>query len=195
MLAENDGFCRTLRPGQQNYSMVIDKVEPSYRKGDAMRLYIKDEQGKYVPATTKDILKEGRNCATATLRRGKKFISSSEEAKDSITSKLQHYQREVFGCLFLDSKHRILEWSELFFGTINSATVHPREVVKEALRLNAASVVFAHNHPSGSSEISPQDIDLTNRLTEILKIIDVKVLDHIVVGDTAVSFSDMGLMK
>ena len=160
-----------------------------------MKLYIRDEQGGYYPTTTKDIIKEGRNCASAQLRRGKEIVSSSTEAKEAIASKFQSQEREIFGCLFLDSRNRVLSWIELFLGTINSAQIYPREVVKEALRLNAASVIFAHNHSEGSSEISPQDIDLTNKLQEILKVVDVRVLDHIVVGDTTVSFSDMGLMK
>ena len=160
-----------------------------------MKLYIRDEQGGYYPATTKDIIKEGRNCASTQLRRGKEIVSSSAEAKEAIASKFQSQEREIFGCLFLDSRNRVLSWIELFLGTINSAQIYPREVVKEALRLNAASVIFAHNHPSGDTTPSPQDIDLTHKLQEILKVVDVRVLDHIVVGDTTVSFSDMGLMK
>jgi len=160
-----------------------------------MKFYIRDEQGDYSPATTQDIIKEGRNYASSLLGRGKEFISSSADAKEAIASKFQSQEREVFGCLFLDSRNRVLSWIELFFGTINSTTVHPREVVKEALRLNAASVIFAHNHPSGDSSPSSQDIDLTKTLQDILKVIDVRVLDHLVVGDMTVSFSDLGLMK
>ena len=81
----------------------------------------------------------------------------------------------------------------MFQGTIDSTTVYPREVVKEALRLNAAKVILAHNHPSGNTDPSPQDIELTKKLKEILKIIDVKVLDHIVVGDDVTSFTDNGI--
>jgi DNA repair protein RadC len=160
-----------------------------------MKFYIKDEQGGYCPATPKDIIKEGRNYASSLLCRGKKFVGSSVEAKEAIAGKFQAQEREIFGCLFLDNKNRILAWIELFLGTINATTVYPREVVKESLRLNAASVVFAHNHPSGDSSPSSQDIDLTHRLQEILKVVDVKVLDHLVVGDTIASLSDMGLMK
>ena len=81
----------------------------------------------------------------------------------------------------------------MFQGTIDSTTVYPREVVKEALRLNATKVILAHNHPSGNSDPSPQDIELTKKLKEILQIIDVKVLDHIIVGDEITSFADMGI--
>jgi DNA repair protein RadC len=83
----------------------------------------------------------------------------------------------------------------MFRGSINYATVHPREVVKEALRLNAAAVILAHNHPSGDNSPSPQDIDLTHKLKNILQVIDVRVLDHLVVGEEVNAFSDLGLLN
>ncbi|MDD3816044.1 MAG: JAB domain-containing protein [Desulfocapsaceae bacterium] len=158
-----------------------------------MQLFIKDEQGQYITATTPEIIKEGRSRTRSTLKKGSEFIGGSQAAKEAIASKISSYQHEVFGCLFLDTKNCILEWKEMFQGTIDSTTVYPREVVKEALRLNAAKVILAHNHPSGNTDPSPQDIELTIKLKEILKIIDVKVLDHIVVGDDLTSFTDMGI--
>jgi DNA repair protein RadC len=83
----------------------------------------------------------------------------------------------------------------MFRGSVNAATVHPREVVKEALRLNAAAVVLAHNHPSGDSTPSPQDIELTRKLKDILKVIDVRVLDHLIVGHEITSMADLGLVN
>lgn len=159
-----------------------------------MNLFVQDEKGQYITAPPQEIIRMGRSLCRSTLKRGFDFIGNSESAKEAIASKISTYQHEVFGCLFLNTKHRILKWVVMFQGTINSTTVYPREVVKEALRLNAAAVVLAHNHPSGDTTPSRQDIDLTNKLKEILKVIDVIVLDHIVVGDTIVSFSDMGLM-
>jgi DNA repair protein RadC len=158
-----------------------------------MKLFIQDEQGQYITATTPEIIKEGRSRTRSTLKKGSEFIGGSQAAKEAIASKISSYQHEVFGCLFLDTKNCILEWKEMFQGTIDSTTVYPREVVKEALRLNAAKVILAHNHPSGNTDPSPQDIELTKKLKEILKIIDVKVLDHIVVGDDLTSFTDMGI--
>jgi len=158
-----------------------------------MKLFIQDEQGQYVTATTREIIKEGRSRTRTTLKRGSDFIGSSQAAKEAIALKIHFYQHEVFGCLFLDTKNCVIEWKEMFHGTIDSTTVYPREVVKEALQLNASKVIFAHNHPSGNSDPSPQDIDLTKKLKEILKIIDVKVLDHIVVGDELTSFTDRGI--
>jgi DNA repair protein RadC len=86
----------------------------------------------------------------------------------------------------------VLAWQEMFRGSVNCATVHPREVVKEALRLNAAAVVLAHNHPSGDSTPSPQDIELTKKLKDILQVIDVRVLDHLIVGHEVTALSDTG---
>lgn len=159
-----------------------------------MKLFVRDETGEYHPATTLIILKESRSRTQSALRKGVS-ITSSETAKDAIAVKFLNYpEREVFGCLFLDAQHRVIEWKELFFGTINVNTVYPREVVKAAMQLNAASVVFAHNHPSGSIKPSPQDIELTKTLAEILKVIDVRVLDHLIIGDSVNSMADNGLM-
>ena len=113
-----------------------------------MILFIQNEQGQYTPATSKMIIKEGRCRTRAALKKGTDYIGSTEDAKEAISTLLIKKQYEVFGCLFLDCNHRIIKWREMFFGTIDSTVVHPREVVKEALRVNAASVVLAHNHPS-----------------------------------------------
>lgn len=158
-----------------------------------MELFVRDEQGQYTTATTPVIIKEGRTRTRSTLKRGYENIGNSQAAKEAIASKIYSYQHEVFGCLFLDTKNYVLEWKEMFQGTINHNTIHPREVVKEALRLNAAKVILAHNHPSGNTDPSKDDIDLTLKLKEILKVIDVAVLDHIIVGDDLLSFSEKGL--
>ena len=101
----------------------------------------------------------------------------------------------MFTCLYLDNQHRVVKLEELFSGTIDGAAVYPREVVKRCLRHNAAAVIFAHNHPSGVAEPSQADIAITRRLAAALNTIDVRVLDHIVVGrNEAVSFAERGLM-
>lgn len=102
--------------------------------------------------------------------------------------------REVFSVLYLDNRHRVLGLEEMFFGTIDTASVHPREVVKAALRHNAAAVIFAHNHPSGVPEPSRADELLTRRLKDALALVDIRVLDHFVVGDgDPVSMAERGL--
>lgn len=109
--------------------------------------------------------------------------------------KLGALEREVFGALFLDSQHRLIEYRELFFGTLDSATVHPREVLRAALDLNAAAVILAHNHPSGVAEPSRADLALTERLRSVLGLVDIRLLDHlVVVSDRAVSLAERGLL-
>jgi DNA repair protein RadC len=156
-------------------------------------LYIQDQGGKYLPAPKETILSEARRLGSNQLRRGA-VIHCSEKAKEAIGQKLFSHPHEMFACLFLDATHRVLAFAEMFRGSINCATVYPREVVKEALRLNAAAVIFAHNHPSGDSKPSSQDIELTRKLSDILKVVDVRVLDHLVVGETVVSMADAGFL-
>jgi len=124
----------------------------------------------------------------------KDAFCSSEATKDFLRFKLAGYEREVFAVMLLDNQHKLIDYVELFFGTINAASVYPREVVKAVLAENAAAVIFAHNHPSGEAEPSQADIAITKRLKDALALIDVQVLDHIVIGETATSFAERGLL-
>jgi DNA repair protein RadC len=108
--------------------------------------------------------------------------------------KLSEKQHEVFAVLFLDTRHGVIQYLELFRGTVDGSSVHAREVVKEALACNAAAVIFCHNHPSGVSEPSTADENITKRLKDSLALIDVRVLDHIVVGNDIVSFAERWLL-
>jgi DNA repair protein RadC len=110
-------------------------------------------------------------------------LSDVNMTKRFLKQQLRGYQHEVFACLWLDNKHRMIAFEELFRGTIDTAAVYPREVVKQALHYNAAAVIFAHNHPSGLPQASQADIHLTKHLTDALKLVDIRVLDHIVIGD------------
>ncbi len=157
-------------------------------------LFVKDQSGDYQPAPKEIIFTEAKRLSSSQLRRGA-YINSSNAAKAAVQNRLSNNEHEQFACLFLDSTHRLLSFKEMFRGSVNCATVHPREVVKEALRLNASAVVLAHNHPSGNTTPSPQDIELTKKLKKILKVIDVTVLDHLVVGDDVTSMADMGHMS
>lgn len=122
-------------------------------------------------------------------------LTSSELTRQYLRARLRHYEHEVFACLYLDNQHRVVKLEELFSGTIDGAAVYPREVVKRCLHNNAAAVIFAHNHPSGIAEPSQADIGITARLKAALNTIDVRVLDHIVVGRCeAVSFAERGLL-
>jgi len=121
--------------------------------------------------------------------------ASPQEVRDYLRLQMAHLEHEVFGILFLDTANRLIEYREMFTGTIDSASVYPREVVKAALLVNAASVIFAHNHPSGVSEPSRADKSITDRLVSALSLIDIRVLDHIIVaGDSTLSFAEQGLL-
>lgn len=140
------------------------------------------------------VLEMGRRHLAATLNRGN-ALESPQAVKDYLTSRLRHQPREVFACLFLDNKHRVIEYEALFFGTINAASVYPREVVRKALEHNAAAVILSHNHPSGVAEPSLADEQITRKLAGALDAIDVRVLDHMVIGDgETVSFAERGLI-
>jgi DNA repair protein RadC len=97
-------------------------------------------------------------------------------------------------CLFLDNRNRVITFEKMFYGTIDGASVYPREVVRMALKTNAAAVIFAHNHPSGVAEPSQADEQITQRLKEALALVDIRVLDHLIVGDEVVSFAERGLL-
>lgn len=122
-------------------------------------------------------------------------LTSSESAKRFIALALRDKPSEVFACLYLDTQHRVLAFEELFQGTLDAASVYPREVVRRVIDHRAAAVIFCHNHPSGSQEPSQADILITRRLAEALKLIDVRVLDHfIVAGQYVSSFAERGLL-
>lgn len=139
-------------------------------------------------------LEIGRRHLGETLNRGA-ALASSRDTRSYLQACLRDRSYEVFCALYLDNRHRVITFEELFQGTLNGTAVYPREVVKHALRHNAAAVIFAHNHPSGVAEPSRADEVLTLRLKEALALVDIQVLDHIVVGDgEMVSFSERGLL-
>ena len=122
-------------------------------------------------------------------------LHSSALTRDYLRCRMRSYDREVFLCLFLDNQNRVSAVEELFFGTIDGATVHPRIVVDRALFHNAAALIFAHNHPSGVAEPSQADIGITRRLKNALGLIDIRTLDHFVVGDVEIiSLAERGLI-
>ena len=128
------------------------------------------------------------------LRLGPAMIAP-DATRTFLTAQLRDRPYEVFCCLHLDNRHRLIAFEELFRGTIDGASVHPREVVRQALAHNAAAVILAHNHPSGVAEPSPADELITQRLKEALALVDIRVLDHLIVGDgRCVSFAEQGLM-
>jgi DNA repair protein RadC len=121
-------------------------------------------------------------------------LTSPQDGKNYAKLQIALYEHEVFACIFLDSRNRVIAFEKLFRGTIDCASVYPREVVKACLSHNAAAVIFAHNHPSGATEPSQADIQITERLKNALQLIDITVLDHLIVGEDVVSFAERGLL-
>lgn len=122
-----------------------------------------------------------------------KAITAPADSVEFLRHKLGGKDHEVFAVLFLDTRHQVIQFEELFRGTIDTSAVYPREVVKQALLLNAATVIFSHNHPSGVAQPSTSDIAITRRLKEACALLDIRVLDHIIIaGSSSYSFAEHG---
>ena len=157
-------------------------------------LLVRDVEGTYRDAHPEEVLQAALGIIGQRVTRGTP-LSSPTTAREFVTLRLGALEHEVFAVLFLDAQNRLIEYSELFRGTATQTSVYPREVVKEALVRNAVAVILAHNHPSGSAEPSRADEYLTKTLKTALALVDVRVLDHIVVGGaTIVSFAERGLL-
>ena len=139
------------------------------------------------------VLEMARRHLGEDLKR-KHALTSPDDTRRYLQSLMRDFEHEVFGCLMLDNKHRVIAFRPMFNGSISSASVYPREVVKRALADNAAAVILAHNHPSGVAEPSQSDIHITRRLVEALELVDIRVLDHFIIGDEVVCFSERGLI-
>jgi len=140
------------------------------------------------------VLEMSRRYLQSGLEKGN-ALENPQQVRDFLSSRMRHQSREVFACLFLDNKHRVICFEELFWGTINASAVYPREVISKALQHNAAAVILAHNHPSGVAEPSMADRQITSKLQQLLEGVEVRVLDHMVVGDREViSFAEQGLL-
>ncbi len=157
-------------------------------------LAVKDLLGDYRPANPDEILSAAKEVISHRFRRGV-CITAPLMSIDLFRQKLVLREQEVFAALFLDNKHRVIIYEELFYGTIDSASVHPRIVAQRALQHNAAAVIVAHNHPSGVAEPSRADESITLRLKEALTLVEVRLLDHIVVGDDkCISLAERGVI-
>ncbi len=160
---------------------------------------VEDRLSGLTPADLNDV--EKQSVITLAMKvlsikhRAGRVLSKPDETRDFLRLRLADYRNEVFGCLFLDNRHRIIAVRELFQGTIDGASVYPRVVVQQAMEVNAAAMVFFHNHPSGVAEPSHADEAITRRLKDALALVDVRVLDHFVVSaGESVSFAERGLL-
>lgn len=192
-------FLRTGVAGRSAVDLARDLLE---RFGD-LRTLLRADMGSFCEAhglgratyvQLQAVMEMAKRHLLQQLQRGDP-LESPAATRAFLCSRLRDYHHEVFACLFLDNRHRVIAFEELFRGTIDGASVPPREVVKRALQLNAAAVIFAHNHPSGVAEPSEADKRLTERLRDALGLLDIRVLDHFVVGDgSPVSFAERGLI-
>ena len=145
-------------------------------------------------ASDDEVIAGARTILERSFRR-RTSLSSPRMARDFLAMRYSLTEHELFVVLFLDNRHRLIECSEMFRGTIDGASVHPREVVKAALQKNAAAVILVHNHPSGVAEPSQADEIITSRLREALALVDIRVVDHLIVaGGATVSLAERGLV-
>lgn len=192
-------FLRTGIPGKTAVDLARELLQTSGGLRQLLALDAKQfchqpglGEAKY--ALMQAVLEMGRRYLFQALEQGEE-LSSPQAVRQYLTARLRHQDRELFSCLFLDNRHCVIRCEDLFQGTIDGASVYPREVVKRAMALNAAAVIFAHNHPSGVAEPSSADQRLTHRLVKALELVDIRVLDHMVVGETeVVSFAERGLL-
>lgn len=139
-------------------------------------------------------INKAKKILASKLKKGHKLCSPND-VRDYITLKLGMLEHEVFCVLFLNNQNQVLQFDEVFSGTVNETPVYPREIVKRALYHNAASVILVHNHPSGETEPSSADMNVTSRLQKALKLIDIEVLDHMIVaGSKITSFAERGIL-
>jgi len=192
-------FLRTGIPGKTAVDLARDLLASTGGLRQLLALSTKDfcdnpglGLAKYTQLQA--VLEMGRRHLFQGIQKGA-ALSSPQMVKHYLQSRLRHQQREVFCCLFMDNRHCVIACEDLFLGTIDGASVYSREVVKRALELNAAAIIFAHNHPSGVAEPSMADQRLTQQLVKALELVDIRVLDHMVVGDMeVVSFAERGLL-
>lgn len=158
---------------------------------------VRDAEGNYLihePVKADEIIALAESILRERVERGQP-LTDPMATRQWLVTRLSDRPHEVFCVLYLDNRHRVIAFEELFRGTLDGTSVHPREVVKQALHHNAAAVIFAHNHPSGVAEPSDADRRLTRRLTEALALLDIRTLDHFVIGGVeAVSFAERGLL-
>lgn len=158
------------------------------------QLFVVGADGQHQPASKEDVIASAKAFLDKMLHR-RDAMGSPSVVKDYLSVRMGDYDREAFSVMFLDAQNRVIECRELFQGTLTQTAVYPREIVKMALTLNAASVILAHNHPSGCAEPSRADEALTQTVKAALALVDVRVLDHMVVaGPTVTSFAERGLI-
>jgi DNA repair protein RadC len=158
-------------------------------------LFVQDAQGQYIVAADDTVVASALRVVDAQISRVENVFHTPDAVKNFLCLKLGGLPHEIFGVMFLNSQNGMIAFDEMFRGTVSQTSVYPREVVKRALQLNAAAVVLVHNHPSGAVQPSRADEHLTQTLKAALALVDVRVLDHIIVGgDRSLSMAEQGLL-
>jgi len=191
-----------LRTGMAGHS-ALDLARNVLKSFDSLRKLIAADRQRFCAepglgpvrfAELQAAVEISRRQLSESLRAGPS-LASPKATRDFLSARLRDLEHEMFCCLYLDKRHRLIKFEELFRGTIDGASVHPREIVKLALQRNSAAVIIAHNHPSGVAEPSQADEMITLRVKEALALVDIRLLDHIIVGDGAcVSLAERGLI-
>lgn len=159
-----------------------------------MKLFVNDGDTVYRPALPDEVLDSAKEIIGRRFRRGK-TIRTPDDALEYVRSQVATLEHEVFGAAFLDNRHRLISFDIIFRGTLDGTSIYPREILKEALKHNAAAVLLFHNHPSGVAEASQADERITKRLKSALDFVDIRVLDHFIVAGTEhYSFAKHGLL-
>jgi len=157
-------------------------------------LLVRDVTGDYRPANADEVLQAAQQVLAGQMR-GCEALTSPQVVRDFLRVKLGTLEHEVFSVIHLDAQNRVIDYVEMFRGTVSQTSVYPREVVKEALARNSAALLLVHNHPSGMAEASRADELLTQTLKSALALVDMRVLDHLVVaGNAILSFAERGLL-
>jgi DNA repair protein RadC len=174
--------------------MSLDLFPSSSHAAVPASLLVRDVAGSYRAADPAEVLQAALRVLEGQLR-GSEALSSPQAVRDFLRIKLGTLEHEVFAVIHLDSQHRVIEYVEMFRGTVSQTSVYPREIVKETLARNSAALILVHNHPSGVAEPSRADEMLTQTLKNALALVDVRVIDHLIVaGATILSFAERGLI-
>jgi DNA repair protein RadC len=192
-------FLRTGTPGKSAVDLAKDLLADfgslkALLDADQARFCQANGLGSAKYAQLQAVLEMAKRHFQEILQRGN-ALTSPDITRAYLSAQLRGYSYEVFACLFLDNQHRVIQFEELFRGTIDGASVYPREIAKRALHHNAAAIIFAHNHPSGIAEPSQADRHITDKLKQALGLFDIRVLDHFIIGDgLPYSFAEHGLL-
>ncbi|MFZ2451780.1 MAG: DNA repair protein RadC [Methylovulum miyakonense] len=192
-------FLRTGTPGKSAVDLARDLLADfgslkALLDADQARFCQANGLGSAKYAQLQAVLEMAKRHFQEILQRGN-ALTSPDITRAYLSAQLRGYSYEVFACLFLDNQHRVIQFEELFRGTIDGASVYPREIAKRALHHNAAAIIFAHNHPSGIAEPSQADQHITDKLKQALALFDIRVLDHFIIGDgLPYSFAEHGLL-